>query len=485
LEKYIKKKGNQFCVYSKAGKELGCHPTKNKALAQLRAIESNKSSLSSSLDNKTLGGMENMTDESKNKREDKMPEEEKPEDKPETPEEKPEEEKQEEPEEEPEEGKIAKMYSAKEVEEKIQKAVESQSVRKAAQETPPESTKGAEITLQKIAELGGSQWEGGVTKVFGAANANGAGGTIVDGRNDIDYRKDHSMRFKEAYDTIRKATLTTTGGVGTAGYALIPVYVDPDIIDRTRRLIPFIELVPRKAVQGLTYDYNAITTMAAAVALNEDAALADVTDTYDRFSVTIRSYYSVGRVTGQAIAASRGYVDKLNLEVQNRTIALKRKEDSDALTNQSAPSFTGIEGLVTTNTTALSGPLTISAIRTEVTQCEDSGGSRGDMIIVTTNTLRDSLKGLLMDYQRYVDTTTLAWGIEKMSFDGIPVIADRYVSSGYFWILDMSVIFMAVLQDMVYEELAKTNDSIKFSLKMYEALVCRAEAFCSGLSGAT
>jgi len=298
-------------------------------------------------------------------------------------------------------------------------------------------------------------------------------------------KRANGLTFKEAYDEyIQKYTDTTTGGAGTAGYALIPVYVDPDIIDRTRREIPFIEMLPRRAIQGLTYDYNAITTLTNAVTLNQDASLDDLTDVYDRFSTIMTYIYSTGRVSGPTIAARRGYVDALNLEVQNRTIGLKRYEDQLCLqAAATSPEMSSLNDLISTNQTALSGPLTVSALRTELAQCGDAGGVIN--LIVTTNTLSNSLKGLMMDYQRWVDTTKIAWGIETMSFDGVPVIVDRYVPSGYVYMLDMSVIFMAVLQDMVYEELAKTNDSVKFTLKAYEALVCRAEAFCSILTGCT
>ena len=293
------------------------------------------------------------------------------------------------------------------------------------------------------------------------------------------------MRFKEAYNSyIQKFTGTTTGGAGTAGYALIPVYVDPDIIDRTRREIPFIEMLARRAVQGLTYDYNAITALTNAVTLNEDASLDDLTDTYDRYSTSMTYLYSTGRVTGPTIAARRGYVDALNLEVQNRTIGIKRYEDQLCLQSAAtSPEMSSLADLISTNETALSGALTVSALRTELAQCRDAGGIIN--LLVLTNTLSNSLKGLMMDYQRYVDTTKIAWGIETMTFDGIPVVVDRYVPAGYVYILDMSVIFMAVLQDIVYEELAKTNDAVKFTLKAYEALICRAEAFCSILTGCT
>jgi len=267
---------------------------------------------------------------------------------------------------------------------------------------------------------------------------------------------------------------------------LIPVAVDPDIIDRTRREIPMVELLARRAVRGISYDYNAITALTNAVNLPEDASLADQTDTYDRFTVTMKYTYATGRVTGPARAGMRGYVDAMALEVRNRTLALKRREDQLIFTGDAATypnQWSGLEVLISTNETAQGGALTVSAMRTEITQCKDAGGMVN--LIVTTNSVHDDLKGLLQDYQRWNNTTQLAWGIETMSFDGIPVITDRYCQTGYMYFLDTSVIFMGVLQDATFEKLAKTNDSDKFTIKMYSALVCRAEAFCSLLTGCT
>lgn len=387
-----------------------------------------------------------------------------------------------------------KVELEKQIEEKVQKRVEEE-VKKFKESLPKykmikedaetsTETKESEPEIAKFAMIS-QPWERdeALQKILPESSGEGTlyyGGIL---QPDIDKRA-KGARFKEAYQDLQKYTYTQTGGAGTAGYALIPVYLDPDIIDRTRREIPFIEMLPRRAIQGLTYDYNGITTLTNAVTLREDAALADLTDVYDRFSTSMTYIYSTGRVTGQAIAARKGYVDALNLEVQNRTIGLKRYEDELCLQSAAtSPEMSSLADLISTNETALSGPLTISAIRTEIQECHDAGGVIN--LIVMTKTLENSLKGLMMDYQRWVDTTKIAWGIETMSFDGIPVIVDRYVPSGYVYLLDMSVIFMAVLQDMVYEELAKTNDSVKFTLKAYEALICRAEAFCSILTGCT
>ena len=64
---------------------------------------------------------------------------------------------------------------------------------------------------------------------------------------------------------LRKASIDTqTGGAGTAGTALVPVYPDPNIVNRTIRQTPLRNMVPRRAVRGLTYDYIPLTAKGGA-----------------------------------------------------------------------------------------------------------------------------------------------------------------------------------------------------------------------------
>jgi hypothetical protein len=68
----------------------------------------------------------------------------------------------------------------------------------------------------------------------------------------------------------------------------------------------------------------------------------------------------------------------------------------------------------------------------------------------------------------------------------IPVIPSMYLSnttgSKALYFLDLSVVEMRVLQDMTFEKLAKTNDSRKFMMKIYEALIIRATSFCASVT---
>jgi hypothetical protein len=337
--------------------------------------------------------------------------------------------------------------------------------------------------------------------------------------------------FREVYKALSTTLATYTAGTLPV---LIPVYVDPEIIDLTRRATPLVELIPRVTNYGRTADFNQIVTISSAQALPEDAALSEQNDAFVRISQQIKYLYSVGRVTGPMFAASKqylasgGYVDALSLEVKNKTLAIKRLEEAMILLGNSvtdwtepvnsttvsgANSYDGIYNLIantnsvfdTTYYTAASHysnlsasavtSLSISALRTAIRTPRTYGGEPN--LMICDYATYDAIKALIQDQLRYVTTQTIAWGITTVSFEGIPIIASRFMtttaaSSATTWtpitsrtlfVIDTNVIEMRVLQDVSYEELAKTNDSIKFMLKCYECLVLKAPQFCHYLTG--
>jgi hypothetical protein len=207
--------------------------------------------------------------------------------------------------------------------------------------------------------------------------------------------------------------------------------------------------------------------------------------------------YGVGRVTGPAQAAMRGYLDALNLELRNKTLALRYLEEQTILRGntsgstayENANSFVGLQNAITTNSAAQSDYVTISAIRTRVDNAFNNGGIV--QWAVTDPFTHTYIKGLLMDFQRYVgEAQNLPFGISgSFSVDGVDFIKSRFMNttstSRAIIFVDPSSVEMGVLQDMTYQELAKTNDSDKFMLKMYEALAVRAEQFNATLTSIT
>ena len=216
--------------------------------------------------------------------------------------------------------------------------------------------------------------------------------------------------------------------------------------------------------------------------------------------------------------SSGGYIDALSLEVKNKTLAMKRLEEAmillgDGTTAWTEPvnstsinganSFNGLWSLINnTNSTYDTGwytasshitdnagaAISLSLIRTAIRTPRTYGGEPN--LIVCDYATYDNIKALIQDQLRYVSTSTIAWGITTVSFEGIPIIASRFLSttagagSGTVYnarslfVLDTNVIEMRILQDISYEELAKTNDSVKFMLKCYETLVVKAPQMC-------
>lgn len=313
-----------------------------------------------------------------------------------------------------------------------------------------------------------------------------------------------------------KALQTTTGGAGTAGYALVPVYVDPKIVDQSRKYTPLTEIIPRVTNRGLTADYNVVTAKGSAYFYAEGSALATVNDTYDRGSKAIKYLGIVGEVSGQAQAALPSYVlagfqsaqgsaqgtqfsdssapDAMQLEVLIKARALKELEENTIINGNSSTSALEFDGLIkqigTTNTVDKdSSALALDDINTAIGYAFDDGG-RPNLAICGSSAYNKLLNlieakiGYLMAQKRVL------WGFEFIVLNTmvgeVVVVPSMFMTntsgSASVYFLDLTVIEMRVLQDMTYERLAKDRDGERFLLKMYECLIVRAPQFCASIT---
>lgn len=330
----------------------------------------------------------------------------------------------------------------------------------------------------------------------------------VDAFNGVDERKSLLLGMSENVGLdLSKAQAISALSAGTADLSLIPIYVDPRIVDVTRRLTPMQELIPRVTNYGRTAEYNQLTARGITGWKGEDAALAEQDDTYVRGSKTIRFAYQVGRVTGPFLAASKqylsqNYVDGLNLEIRNKTMSLNYVEEDSLLNGNSAGRSSayggityaanlepdGIRNLITTNTTNNSSAApSIANIRTLIRNARMAGASttlgQGDPnLLVTDFATKDNVKSLLQAYMRYTNENyEMPWGLKALEFDGLPMLPTKFMptttGSREILALQTDTFQQRVLQDTTYEELAKTNDSVKFMVKKYLTTICTAEQF--------
>ena len=330
----------------------------------------------------------------------------------------------------------------------------------------------------------------------------------VDGMRNFDGRPDLAKGFfdKSGLD-FSKAASISGAATGSTDKAIIPLYVDPSIIDVTRRLTPLVELIPRVTNYGRTAEYNRLLARGVGGFNIEDCAVNEADDTYERKSVAIKFAYSVGRVSGPMLAASKqylssNYVDMLNLEVMNKSKTLRFIEEDCILNGYASGTRTAFGGGTTISGTEYDGILQMTSVNNNTDRAAQTidittmrkgirtartaassvtkGQGNPDMAVTDFKTL-DDIKALLQDYQRIVPSDKIAWGFQTVVFEGLPIIPSKFASDTTnlrnISIMDSSTWQMRVLQDMTYEELAKTNDSYKFMIKFYEALICTVPEF--------
>lgn len=320
----------------------------------------------------------------------------------------------------------------------------------------------------------------------------------------------------------QKALTTTTGSGGATTQAIIPVFIDPRIVDISRQQTPLVELIPRVSNQGIVAAYVRVTAKSHATTALEDGALTEGSATRVQANKSIKYLYAVGRVTGPAMAAVPAFTlggfnptgsglggnafsdsnapNAIQQEVLLAARDLKELEENLILNGNSTtsvgsgPNGSEFDGIVTqqstTNQNDLSGAeLTWDDVENTVKMAFVDGGQPN--LGVASPSALVALRAIMIDSMRIMpgdNATELTFGITAQVVlntivGRIPVIPSRFLSdtasqrSIYF--LDLDWIEMRVLLDMTYEELAKTNDSRKFMLKIYETLIMRAPEFNS------
>jgi len=318
------------------------------------------------------------------------------------------------------------------------------------------------------------------------------GGTSKEYYNPMS-RVDKRMEIALKTYEINKVSIDSqTGGAGTAGTALIPVYPDSTIVDRTSRLLPFRAMVPRRAIKGMTYDYIPLTAKGGAFWAGENTALNAVEDTYERVSVAVKFLYAKGSISGPAIAGMRGFIDPTQLDLSVKTISIYEAEEDALINGDSATTVYEPNGMIksiSTNTTDRSGGLpTLPLIRAELATTFNANGNVN--LAITDATTHNYIKGLLQDFQRNINPSKdmLGFGIPgAFEFDDVMFIKDRYMptaaDSKRILFLDMRYIFFAVLQDLTYEEKYTDMDGEVYMLKEYLTIVNTFEASCSQMYG--
>ena len=347
----------------------------------------------------------------------------------------------------------------------------------------------------------------------------GSGTTYVNGWNNVDMRNEIGQKAADGFNKLQKKALGPTTFAAGNVPILVPIYVDPRIVEISRKYTPLVEMIPRVTNQGLTADYNRLTAKGGAYTAILDAPLPEADDTYERKSVAIKFLYSVGRVLGPMQAAMPSYVmegfqpsgagmvggnvftpagipNAKQTEVLVKARAMKELEENLIINGDAATDATQFSGIIkfqdTTNRVNADGAaLTWDMVEEAIQKAFDAGG-RPKIAIASSAAVRD-LRSIMINTFNFrpsdlIGGTELPFGVPpqlviQTMVGPIPVIPSMYLDntpgSKSIYFLDTDYVEMRVLQDMTYTEMAITNDSSKFMLKIYEALIVRAPEFNS------
>lgn len=297
------------------------------------------------------------------------------------------------------------------------------------------------------------------------------------------------------------AISTTYSSTSGSIPVLLPTVVDSQLYDLTKRDTPLASgLIPRVTNRGIFADYIKRTALPSAYFKPEMAALASSTSTYTRAAKKMSYIYATGEISGPMQVASQVWQNALQLELEAQYRAVKELEETTIIlgnptsgttdgTYADENAFDGLQQSITTNTLDKgSTVITLPDIRKAIRTCKEAKGHPN--LIVTDYKTLDDIKSLISDSLRYgPQTYSIAFGITAVEFEGLPIIPDLFMptttNSRELFVLDTTSgnIQMRVLQDATMEELAKTADSYKFTIKEYITMIVVQEAWCYRIYG--
>jgi len=218
----------------------------------------------------------------------------------------------------------------------------------------------------------------------------------------------------------------------------------------------------------------------------------DETGQYLRIAFPFKTIGSQGSVTRRSRLSGMSYTDQLKEEIEGRSTEIKQKEDYTLIRgdiNSSSNQFDGLDKLcatwgqtITMSAAAGGADLTLAKVEELLDKAIDS-----NMLIGSRRTIRE-LTALCQAFQRYMtEYREVKGGFKLKSYGGVPLykstnvvdvqVFDGTTISAYtggetstLYAVDTSEVWVAYLEDLTFEELARTS-SQRISFDIWEYIV--------------
>lgn len=278
---------------------------------------------------------------------------------------------------------------------------------------------------------------------------------------------------------IRKALDTTS----STAQVFVPEVIDGAVRDYAATAPYLYGALPHQPWATMTYTVRKRTARPTA-AWRADGGVLPTADNqaFVKVAKNVKYIYARGEVTGPMQAAAGGAYNALADEVQAHADGLVEKVSGDLVTATGAAD--DIEGLLTQiagggtadDLNAGTGDLDVTARVAPANELSldlldealDLGKGTADLMIVGSELIRRKINAMLRSNQRFNDRVEIQAGFRVTSYDGIPMVTvPEWSDDTRIILIRRSDTKILVHQDLTFEELAKTRDSIDFMLKAY------------------
>lgn len=235
----------------------------------------------------------------------------------------------------------------------------------------------------------------------------------------------------------------TAAGTG----ALIPKYIDPQLLDYQRRYSPLVASTPSKQIASTVYYFNQLTNRVAGGFVTDGGARPVSNSTYVQNSFTIRNLQAVGGVTGYAQKVTQDVIgDLLAQEIRNTVQGLYWDIEIGMLWGNSAataggpwPQFDGLDTLVSAYSgtgqnviDGAAGNLTLALLNQLIDMVESNAAMSvfsDQWQLVGSNTAWSLLASLFTNQQRFLGQTEVAAGLLVPTYRDIPLVKTSFLGT--------------------------------------------------------
>lgn len=216
----------------------------------------------------------------------------------------------------------------------------------------------------------------------------------------------------------------------------------------------------------------------------ELGALPAVTDTpYTERAVALKSLYTRGELSGQLMAASRSVVNIMEREIRNHTLAMVKRLETALIVGNATTNPAEFDGINTwvqntldvtvAGTPPTNPPLTLNMLE----QLLDRPRFGAPNLLFMNAATRRRLWAVLQPQIRFIGETEINGGFRVRAYNDLPIIEVAPSANAtqnldnIILAVNTDMMYVPVLQDLTYEELAHTRDSTDFIIKMYVGLI--------------